>query len=69
MVPFSRRLDPEQQKPLEWIWRPMIAIGYCYHTHEEFRGMYAEAIKEEWEIDVGYCLDRWSVSDFPARTK
>ena len=68
MVPFSRRLDPEKQKPLEWIWRKLIAAGRMQRFHWSGEaspyGAYAP-----YEDQAGYCLDRWSHIDFPPRNK
>lgn len=56
----SRRLDPEDSGVIYWpqIWRSLRVVAKCkpvpapsgYWMHD----------KIEWDVDTGYCLDRFS---------
>lgn len=39
---------------MDYIWRRLHALGDCYHVSYS---------RDEWHIDVGYCLDRYSIED------
>lgn len=55
-----RRIDPEQPKPLQHIWRKL----YCTQAMPKIDGLHdsSETIGIK-VIDSGYCLDRYSLID------
>lgn len=51
----TKRLDPEEQKPLPHIWRPLYALNEM-RNNPNYWGK-----TDEQHMDAGYCLDRYSL--------
>lgn len=60
---FMLRQDPEKPKPLAHIWRQL----HCLFKLRPIGDPNGWSSKDEWLIDVGYCLDRYSLIDAPPR--
>lgn len=55
---MNRRIDPEQLGAVCWpqIWRSLRVSRRC----KPVQNGYWMRSKDEWDVDTGYCLDRYS---------
>lgn len=49
---------------LAYVWRRLHALGKCKHVEDRGCPLHASS-RDEWVIDAGYCLDRYSIEPEP----
>lgn len=51
-------------RSMDYAWRRLHALGKCKHVEDHDCPLRALS-RDEWAIDAGYCLDRYSIETEP----